>query len=398
MIRSPAPPQSATPPAIILGGDANALSVARSLVREGVVVYAVNEASSSTRFSRYVRWVPMPDSATFDHWGAYLFGPASEPARGAVLLAASDAALEFIAANRPRLEERYRLDISDVDAQHCMLDKLCTYRAAEAAGVATPKFWSVAPDADLARLRTELVYPLIVKPRYSYSFEAQFGRKFFVADSFETAVHAVDVAHEAGADVLLMEMIPGADDQLCSFYTYLDLDGEPQFAFTKRIIRRYPVNMGSATYHVTDHIPELAKPSIALLKHVGVRGLANVEFKFDARDGSLRLIECNARFTASNELLTRAGFDLSTWIYHRVIGDDPRLPDTYPDGLHLWSPASDIRAFLALHAQGQLGLFGWIRSLMHRQAFPIFDIRDPLPSVVNHMRLARRTVAILARR
>ncbi len=386
------------PPAIVLGGDANALSVARSLARIGVTVYAVNEASSSTRFSRYVQWVPMPRSATFDDWAGYLFGPASDRASGAVLLAASDAALEFIAANRERLLDRYRLDISAVGAQRCMLDKLCTYRSARAAGVATPKFWSVAPGTELSDLRSQLVYPLIVKPRYSHLFEAHFGRKFFVADSFEMAVEAVGVAHSAGAEVLLMEMIPGADDQLCSFYTYLDADGEPQFRFTKRIVRRYPVNMGSATYHVTDHIPELAEPALALLKHVGVRGLANVEFKLDRRDGSLRLIECNARFTASNELLARAGFDLGTWVYRRILGEDPTMPTTYPDGMRLWSPANDVRAFMALHADGQLGWSGWIGSLMHRQAFPIFDVRDPMPSVVNHLRHARRAVDAIARR
>ena len=61
--------------------------------------------------------------------------------------------------------------------------------------------------------------------------------------------------------MLLMEYIPGGDDRLCSYYTYLNEAGAPLFHFTKRIIRRYPAGMGTACYHITDWIPELAEPA-----------------------------------------------------------------------------------------------------------------------------------------
>jgi D-aspartate ligase len=386
------------PPAIVLGGDVNALSIARSLARSGVTVYAVNESTSPTRYSRYVRWIPMPGGPTPDDWGGFLLGSAASGLRGAVLLAASDAALEFVADHRLELATRFRLDISDPSAQLCMLDKLCTYRAAAAAGVPTPRFWAVASARDVAALGGELVYPLIVKPRRSHVFEARFGRKFFVSESFQETVDAVTVALEAGTAVLLMELIPGPDDQLSSYYTYLDDGGQPLFEFTKRVIRRHPVNMGPATYHVTDAIPALRDPALALFRHVGLRGVANVEFKLDPRDGILRLIECNARFTASNELLVRAGFDLAPWVYRRILGDHPQMPESYRPGLHLWSPAQDFQAFLGLHATGQLGWLAWIRGLLHRQAYPVWDWRDPVPSVVAHGRLSRKALGILRHR
>ena len=61
-------------------------------------------------------------------------------------------------------------------------------------------------------------------------------------------------ANESGVDFLLMEMIPGPDSVLCSYYTYIDDAGSPLFDFTKRIIRRGTKNMGIATYHITDHV------------------------------------------------------------------------------------------------------------------------------------------------
>jgi hypothetical protein len=57
--------------------------------------------------------------------------------------------------------------------------------------------------------------------------------------------------------------------------------------------------MGNACYHLTDWNPEVGDLSLKLFQWVGLRGLANAEFKRDERDGKLKLIECNARFTAS---------------------------------------------------------------------------------------------------
>ena len=53
---------------------------------------------------------------------------------------------------------------------------------------------------------------------------------------------------------------------------------------------------------------------LAFLRGAGVRGLANVEFKRDERDGRLKLIECNYRFTAPNEQFRRAGMDLALFV------------------------------------------------------------------------------------
>ena len=50
--------------------------------------------------------------------------------------------------------------------------------------------------------------------------------------------------------------------------------------------------------------------------------MGNVEFKRDTRDGRLKLIECNHRFTAANELVRRAGIDLARIAYDRACGDD----------------------------------------------------------------------------
>ena len=64
--------------------------------------------------------------------------------------------------------ERFVLDDSNPQAQRCMLSKLHTYEQAVAAGVPTPRFWTVATRDDVIRLRDELAFPVLAKPLYSH--------------------------------------------------------------------------------------------------------------------------------------------------------------------------------------------------------------------------------------
>lgn len=370
------------PPVVILGGGANALSVARSFGRRKIKVYAINKPDAAVCYSRFAERIPIPHCPSYvASWTDFLTGPQSEHLRGAVLLAASDVGLEIIANHRQALKKKYRLDESNPLAQLAMLDKLSTYQAATAAGVSTPRYWSVASREQLHSLRDSLVYPLLVKPKSSYAFTDRFRGKFFVANDFREVILGCERIADAGIECLLVEKIPGPDSLLCSYYTYLDEDGQPLFDFTKRIIRRNPPGMGLASYHITDWNPAVRDAALPLFQAVGLRGLANAEFKLDERDGMLKLIECNARFTEANGLVAQCGFDLAKFVYNRILGIPQEPLDEYHRGLRLWYPLDDLRAFLTLRRQRQLNTSQWLASVFHRQCFPLFRWSDPLPSL-----------------
>jgi predicted ATP-grasp superfamily ATP-dependent carboligase len=379
------------PPAIILGGDIGALSIARSLGAAGIQVYAINNPFADVRYSRFCKWIDLPESSAIasEQWAAYLLGKESEHLRGAVLLAGSDEAVELIAEHRQSLSEKFVLDLSNPAAQRCMLDKLCTYRAAQAAGVPTPKFWVADTREQLERLRHELVFPLILKPIHGHKFARKFAKAYTVVHCFDDLLDAFDTVCSAGIRTFLVEMIPGLDDKLCSYYTYLDENGNNLIDFSKRVIRRYPLNMGGSTYHITDYVPDIQGLALALFRQVGLRGVANVEFKMDERDGKLKLIECNARFTAADCLLVASGLNLPLFVYDRLTGRSPQAPSSYCLGLRLWRPVADFVAYRQLTKMGLLTFGTWLRSIMHPQIFPIFRWNDPLPAVVNSARLVR---------
>ncbi len=384
----PRQPGHAMRPVIVFEGNDNALSIVRRLGRRSIPVYVLNDPNADVQYSRYARRLPVSTSSPFPQAAIeFLTGAASDDYTGAILLAASDQALTVVARHRKQLEKKFLLDLSNPTAQEGMLDKLTTYRIADAAGVPTPQYWQVDDRSELEGLRASLVYPLIVKPRHSHQFVRKFKSKFVVVHTFDELLRAYDVVTEANIDVLLVEMIPGPDSRLCSYYTYLDEEGNALFDFTKRIVRRYPMNMGLATYHVTDHVEGIKKPSLRLFRRAGLLGLANAEFKYDVRDDTLKLIECNARFTAANALLDKAGLDLSSLVYNRLADLPlPRL-DHFRDNVTLWDPFRDYKAYRELRARGELTVFEWLRGVFRPQVFAGFNWSDPSPGIA---RLRRR--------
>jgi D-aspartate ligase len=378
------------PPAILFGGFFQSFQVVESLARRSIPVYVLNDRWAEARYSRYARAIRLPENVPYPQAAVdFLTGNASNYLEGSVLLAAGDQELEIISLHRETLARKFRLDLSNPVAQQMMLNKLATYEAAKEVRVPTPRYWRIQAEDDIHRLSKEFVYPLIVKPKVSHVFQREFKRKFFVAESFHQLLDSYRVTQSAGIEVVLLEMIPGPDSRLCSYYTYLDEEDNALFDFTKRVIRRYPVNMGLASYHITDRVEHVRELSLKLFRHVGLQGLANAEFKYDERDGELKLIECNARFTAANRLVAKAGFDLGNFVYNRIVGIPQPPLINFRTGLRLWDPLRDFRAFLELRERGELTLVQWLASVMHRSSIAYFSWRDPLPSLARVWKRAR---------
>jgi predicted ATP-grasp superfamily ATP-dependent carboligase len=152
--------------------------------------------------------------------------------------------------------------------------------------------------------------------------------------------------------------------------------------FCKQQVRANPPTFGLSTYQRSCWDPQLIETGLRFFQHAGVRGLVNVQFKRDTRDDGLKLIECNHRFTAANELVRRAGINLARLTYDRALGR-PRAPIAADvSEVWMWDPISDTKAMLALRAAGALTIRGWLRTLAHRQHLPLLCLDDPLPAFV----------------
>jgi predicted ATP-grasp superfamily ATP-dependent carboligase len=366
-----------------MGGETIAVSAARSLSAAGVQVWALGDATDPVRRSRHCHeFVEVgAKKGVQERYMAWLSDHA--PA-GAVVIPCDDDGIELIARGRDRLEALGLRPIEGNDeALLGMLDKDRTYELCREIGVNCPRTETVSTHEEAEAVSRRFDYPCALKPRESHVFAQHFGilAKAVVVESAEELVREFDKTAELGVSMLVTEIVPGPDHALCSYYSYLDPEGRPLYHFTKKKERQFPPEFGLGCYQITTWDPEVAAAGLKFFQGAGLRGIANVEFKRDSRDGTLRLIECNARLTAANEQVRLAGLDIALLAYSRVAGGPGPELRSYKVGVPLWHPIEDFRAMLRYRASGELTTVEWLRSLRRRQRFPMFRMDDPLPTV-----------------
>jgi predicted ATP-grasp superfamily ATP-dependent carboligase len=371
-----------TRPVLLLGGKENSLSVVRHLGKLGIPVRVSGGGTCWGMYSRYcTEKIPVTKGIPQSIFWKRLLLEADTRFDGHILLAMSDDAIEFLIENRQALAQRYLLDEVDPELQQAFLDKQATLELARKAGIGVPGFWPVTDPAHIRQLRGKVRFPVMVKPRHSHKFSKIFGRKLFIVeDSFEELEERLRLALDHRLDMMVVEMIPGPDDLLSSYYTYHTASGKRLFGFTKRVIRRFPVNRGNACLHETAWLPETAAAGETFFKAVGLKGLGNIEFKRDRRDGLLKIIEVNARMTAAQELVRRSGVPIDLVIYCNLTGQP--LPEATQggEGLRLWYPARDFLSACQMFRRGQLSPWRYLASLpLRRPVFPLLSLDDLRP-------------------
>ena len=291
------------PPGVVVGvGWVAGLAAIRSLGRAGVRVLAVDDRRGALGFrSRYAesRVAPPRDGDAYVRFLAAL-GPG-------VALPTHDDDLETIARSRDALQ----LDcpFPDWDVLGSAQDKRLQLEAARRAGVPVPQTGDDAP------------LPALVKPARAPAFRRQFGVKAFRCETRAELAAALERARDFEPSV--QEWIPGGDDTLYTFGSYVASDGTPLGLFSGRKLRQTPRVVGTARVAEAVWVDEVVEQGMALLRELRLWGIAQVEFKHDPRDGRYKLIEVNPRLWEWHGLAAACGVDLPLIAYRDATGERP---------------------------------------------------------------------------
>lgn len=368
-----------------------ALSVGRRLASLGIPVVGLGHRSDPLRRSRSC--TEFVDTGTGDgvqeRWLRWLeHGP-----REGVVLGCNDDGLELIARHRASLTGwGYAATEADDRVLLAMLDKAQTAELAGRAGIDLPRTTVVRRGQPLADALEGFSFPCALKPRESHLFARHFGmrQKLFVVDSL-AEMETMLAELPPDLQMIATEIVPGSD-KCCSYYSCIDEQGEPLFHYTKQKLRQYPTYFGLGSFHVSDWNPEVAEMGLRFFQEIGLRGLACVEFKRDPRDGRLKLIECNHRFTAANSLVQACGVDVAQLVYDRALGLPGPPIGEYRRGLTLWAPVEDFQAMLDYRRRGDLTARSWLRSVARRHQLAVGSANDPVPGLVASAGVARRAL------
>jgi predicted ATP-grasp superfamily ATP-dependent carboligase len=296
----------------------NGLATIRSLGRRGIDVVAVDDDRRAVGMnSRYARIVLAPSPNRPENEDAFI-ASLLELGNGfdspAVFFATSDPVLSVVARNRDVLGGRFVYPFPAWDTLGPTQDKWVQVRTAEAAGIPVPR--------TAAEPTAELGFPVVVKPETPFPFRLRYPgvHAYLCRNLGET-----EVAFDRCADFhpLVQEYIPGGDDALYTFGTYVAADGEALGLFSGRKLRQTPPLVGSCRVAEAVWVDDVVEQGLALVHALGYYGICQVEFKLDRRDGRFKLIEANTRPWGWHGLTGACGVDLVRLAYDDLTGTRP---------------------------------------------------------------------------
>jgi D-aspartate ligase len=370
--------------ALVVGGNLNGLSIARSLGRHGVPVWVTTPPGVRlASCSRYVlRTLPWPNG-DYEAQAAYLLELAERYELDQwVLFPTSDESAALLSRFHSPLSRRFRVSTPAWDVLRWAYDKRLTYRLAAEQQVDYPPTIYAATEADLEGARC--AFPAILKPATHASMNRFTADKAWpVANREELLARYREARELIPPDlIVIQERIPGGGESQFS-YAALCCDGQPIASLTARRTRQYPIDFGySSSFVETLDVPEIVAPSRRLLGAIRYTGIAEVEYKLDARDGRYKLLDINPRLWTWSPLGGRAGVDFPYLLWQMMVGR-PVPEQTGRTGVHWVRMSTDVPAAIHEILRGRLSLRTYLRSLRGPAEFALMAADDPLPGLLD---------------
>jgi predicted ATP-grasp superfamily ATP-dependent carboligase len=308
-------------PAVVVDvGWVNGLAAIRSLGRAGAPVLAVDHRPWALGLrSRYAIATNAPDPGVDEEGfvralvelGDALGSPAP-------VFATHDEGLNAIARNAGELGDRFLCPFPDWSSLERIQSKRFQLETAEAAGVDIPTTGHPRSAAEARAIADDIGYPVLVKPADPVEFKRRHRRQAFRCETPTELDAAFGLAepHEP----MVQELVPGGDDELYTLGSYLDATGRPLGVFSGRKLRQTPPSVGTCRVGEAVWVQEVVDSGLRFLAALGFRGLSQVEFKRDPRDGRFKLMEINPRLYQWHGLAAACGVDLPRLAYRDLLG------------------------------------------------------------------------------
>jgi predicted ATP-grasp superfamily ATP-dependent carboligase len=370
--------------ALVIGGNLNGLSIARSLGRHGVPVWVTTPSNVKlASFSRYtLRTLPWPDGDS-EAQAAYLLELAERYRLDQwVLFPTSDESAALLSKFHAALSRRFRVSTPTWDVLRWAYDKRLTYRLAAEERVDFPSTIYPATEADLEAARCS--FPAVLKPATHATMNRFTADKAWPVANREELLARYRQARELIPPdlILVQERIPGGGESQFS-YAALCCGGQPIASLTARRTRQYPIDFGySSSFVETLDIPEIVAPSRRLLAAIRYTGIVEVEYKLDARNGRYKLLDINPRLWTWSPLGGRAGIDFPYLLWQMMVGG-PVTKLTGRTGVRWVRMSTDVPAAIHEMLRGRLSLGAYLRSLRSPVEFALMAADDPLPGLLD---------------
>lgn len=301
-------------PAVVLGREQTGLGTLRSLSLAGIPAFVACPRGDLVTRSRWYR--PTPGDVPWDgSLGRPGFDALSRlPFDRCVLIPGRDDAALW-AADLPSssLADRILVSSSSKATLEILQDKSRFGQFLAGTSIPHPRTFAIRNEADIASIPFGELDRVFVKPADSQAFLRVTGVKGMWARNREEFNAIWAGLAGQGLAAIAQEYVPGGADEHYFIDGFRDRRGELAALFARRRVRISPPDFGSSSYCVSVPLGEVASALPGLTELLGLlsyRGIFSAEFKRDARDGALRILEVNTRAWWYVEFATRCGVNV----------------------------------------------------------------------------------------
>jgi D-aspartate ligase len=369
--------------AVVVGGDYQGLGIVRSLGRHGVPVCVVDDECSIARFSRYVTHAIRTGSLRDERTTVDILMDVGRRLGldGWLLYPTRDETVAAFARYRSELAQIFRVPTPGWDTVQWLWDKRNTYELARRLGIPAPRTACPRSVRELAEL--EFDGPVAIKPAIKEHFIYATKAKAWRADTRDErrALFERAAEHVEPGEVMIQELIPGNGDHQFAYAAFFK-NGEALGSMVVRRQRQHPPEFGRAsTFVQTIELPILETLSRQFLQAIDYYGLVELEYKFDARDGSYKLLDVNGRTWGYHTLGAGAGVDFPYLLYADQMGESVE-PSRGRAGVNWIRLVTDVPTAVVEMLGGRLEWREYFRSLKSVHVEAVFKREDPLPGIM----------------
>jgi len=301
--------------------------------------------------------------------------------RKPVLIPTADQFVTAIADHATALEQHYIFRRASMETQALFATKKRQYEIADEYGLPVPKTKFVHSIEEVRQFGREARFPCLLKPVHFREWERYpkghplLDQKIALACSLDELEANYRLAETVTPAVVVQEIIEGPDDAKLVYLSCYGRGSKRLGSCIVRELRTTPIYFGSASVVVPVSDPETDALCDGFFRAIGYEGICELELKRDIRDGRVKLIEANPRYSVTSDAAPYAGVDLGWLHYLDLIGE--QVEPVEWDGRHFHHIVlrRDVACFRSYLDAGLTTWGGLIKSYKSPVFFD-FDLRD----------------------
>ncbi len=382
--RNPEKAEPDWPPVVVAGAFQTGVVLMRNLRRRGLRAYAFDCVSGQPGFSSIygkTYLCPNPDDQP-EAWVGFMVNLAREIGGKPVLIPSADQFVSAISEHADKLHPYFVFLRGASSTQALLATKQRQYEIAASHGLPTARTRFVRSLEELEEFASSARFPCLIKPLHCREWERMpaghplLGEKLALAAAPEELTKQYGSVAAYTSEVVVQEVIEGPDTAKLCYISCYSRTGKRLGSCLVRQVRTDPIYFGSASVVEPVIDPEADTLSDAFLREINYAGLCELELKRDTRDGQLKLIEANPRYSVTSDATPPAGVDIGWLHYLDLIGYEVQPVQQNSAKYRHIVLRRDIKTFRNYLKAGLLSWGEFFRSYRRPVYFFDFDWRD----------------------